>query len=45
MHTMLLLFIGILIGGAIGTAAMCFVQVSRCAECGKRQNEAVRDGK
>ena len=37
--------IGLILGGAIGVAAMCFAQVAQCADCPYRGNRVSRDGK
>ncbi len=45
MHTFICIIIGMLVGGTAGTAAMCLVQVSRCAECTKRENGVSKGAK
>ncbi|MBQ9901092.1 MAG: hypothetical protein IJM51_01710 [Clostridia bacterium] len=37
--------IGIILGGTLGVAAMCFAQVAQCAECPYKGTRFNRDGK
>ena len=45
MQATICLLIGLTIGGAVGTAAMCLMQVTQCSDCPYRKNRVNRDGK
>ncbi len=45
MHGVLLFLTGLFLGGAVGVAAMCLVQVTRCAGCRHRKASVSRDGR
>ena len=45
MHGAILFLAGLFVGGAVGVAAMCLVQVTRCSQCPQRAKNFRQDGR